>query len=467
MKRTFYKLIAIVLLFAIYSCKKEENLEVDLNKFNVDNYVKGPIDNWLLTNLEQPYNIQTSYRFERNLTDVDRDLSPVDLEKVEPMMNAVLQTFLLPYEKVAGKTFIKTYTPKQFVLYGSPSYNSNGSITLGSADAGRTVILYEVNGLDFNNSTDVKRKIRTIHHEFTHILNQNIVIPAAFEQISKAEYTANWTGSVNSAAVAKDLGFISRYSRSSYREDFAEMSAHLLVEGQVFFENYLASSNEEAAAKLREKEKMVYSYFKDHYNIDFKALQNEVQNVLKTVYGATDPIDLGETFPFLLKNAKVNTLVYNPASAHYTTYGSSTEFTAVYDRYKAAIAANGRKLSNFQFLFSTAAKMVFRVVHSNAVTGQISTADYNFNYTINTNNGEVLFTKAIPEGTGVPYTNGQDPTVLPAFESIILPYLTTKIFVASWLPTKITPTDPLYGTFAGFSVKGAPTNYFYGPIFKK
>ena len=467
MKKTFYKLTAIVLLFAVYACNKEENLEIDLNKLNVDTYVKGPIDNWLITNLEQPFNIQTAYRFERNLTDVDRDLSPVDLDKVEPMMNAVLQTFLKPYEKIAGKTFIKTFTPKQFVLYGSPSYNTNGSITLGSADAGRTVILYEVNGLDFSNATDVKRKIRTIHHEFTHILNQNIVIPPAFEQISKAEYTANWIGSGNTAAVAKELGFISRYSRSSYGEDFAEMAAHLLVEGQVYFENYLASTNEEAAAKLREKEKLVYGYFKDFYNIDFKALQNEVQNVLKTTYGATDPLDLGQTFPFLLKGAKINNLVYNPASAHYTTYGSSAAFTAVYDKYKAALLANGRKLSNFQFVFSTASVMVFRVVHANAVTNQIATADYNFNYTINTNTGEVLFTKAIPEGVGVPYTNGQDPTVLPAFETIMLPYLTTKIFIASWLPAAILPTNPLYGTFAGFSVKGAPTNYFYGPIFKK
>ncbi|SFG63498.1 substrate import-associated zinc metallohydrolase lipoprotein [Pedobacter insulae] len=461
MKKTLYKLIMIALVFVAYSCTKEENLDVDLTKYNTDTYVKGPIDTWLLNNLESPYNIQTVYRFERNLTDVNRDLSPVALNKVEPMMNAVLQSFLKPYEKIGGKTFIKTYTPKQFVLYGSPSYNTNGSITLGSADAGRTVILYELNSLNFSSASDVKRKIRTIHHEFTHILNQNIIIPPAFEQISKAEYSADWTGSANTAAVAKELGFISQYSRSSFGEDFAEMVAFLLVEGQVYFENFLSTTNVTAAAKLREKEKLVYGYYKDYYNIDFKALQNEVQAVLKTVYGATDPVDVSSTFPIYLKSNKVNTLVYDPGATHYATYGASAAFTTLFNNYKAMIVAP-RVLQNFQFIFTSGTTMTFRIEY---VSGTSTlNADYNFTYNVNTTTGEITFQKVMPEGTGTTYNNGQNSATLPAFETYMLPYLTNRTFIASWLPSGIGPTSPLYRTFAGFSVSGASTNYFYGPI---
>lgn len=451
----------MLVIFAIASCKKSETVEVDLTKFNTDTYVPGPIDTWLTTNLETPYNISTVYRFERNLADVNRDLSPVELSKVQPMMNAVLTSFIQPFEKIASKTFIKTYTPKQFVLYGSPSYNTNGSITLGSADAGRTVILYELNSLNFASANDVKRKIRTIHHEFTHIVNQNIIIPPAFEQVSKADYTADWTGTANTEAVAKELGFISRYARSSFGEDFAEMVAFLLVEGQVYFENYLATTNVAAAAKLREKEKLVYGYYKDYYGIDFKALQNEVQRVLKTNYGATDPADVTQTFPIMLKNNKIATLGYDPAAAHYTTYGFSAAFNTLFNNYKAMVVAP-RVLQNFQFIFTSASTMTFRIVYTSGTS--TLNADYDFSYTVNSTTGEVVFSKVIPEGVGTTYNNGQNPATLPAFETYMLPYLTNRTFIASWLPTGIIPTNPLYKTFAGFSVSGTPTNYFYGPL---
>ncbi|MFN0293706.1 substrate import-associated zinc metallohydrolase lipoprotein [Pedobacter helvus] len=461
MKKIAYKFTFLLAFLTIAACKKKDNLNVDLTKFNTDTYVPNTIDTWLTTNLETPYNISTVYRFERNLADVNRDLSPVSLDKVEPMMRAVLTTFLEPYSTIAGRDFIKKYTPKQFVLYGSPSYNTNGSITLGTADAGRTVVLYELNSLNFTSANDVKRKVRTIHHEFTHIVNQNIVIPPAFEQVSKADYTADWTGAANTAAVAKELGFISQYSRSSFGEDFAEMVAHLLVEGQVYFENYLATTNVEAAAKLREKEKLVYGYYKDYYGIDFKALQNEVQRVLKANYGATDPSDVTQSFPIMLKNNKIATLVYNPTAAHYTTYGASAAFNTLFNNYKALIVAP-RVLQNFQFIFTSASTMTFRIEYVNGTS--VFNADYNFNYTVNATTGEVVFSKAIPEGTGTTYSNGQSTATLPAFETYMLPYLTNRTFIASWLPTGITPTNPLYKTFAGFSVSGASTNYFYGPI---
>lgn len=466
MKRFFNYMICVFALGSLLSCSKDnDNLTVDLTKYNPDITAQNDVDKWLTSNLVNPYNIETVYRFERNFTDVNRDISPVALGQVEPMMNAVLTTYLQPYEKIGGKTFIKKYTPKQFVLYGSPSYNTNGSITLGTADNGRRIVLYELNSLDFNNPAAVKRPVRTIHHEFTHILNQNIVIPPAFEQISKADYTADWTGAANTPALAKSLGFVSQYSRSSFGEDFAEMNAHLLVEGQVWFDNYCATTSPSAAAKLREKEKLVVSYFKDYYNIDYRALQAEVQRVLKEGYGATDPVDQTKTFKAYLIGNKVASFTFNPTASHYATYGKSSSFQTVYDNYKNAMAAEEWAVQSVQFIFASATKMTFRSTFKYGTSTY--NADYDFNMSVDYATGKTQFTKALPEGSGTNYTYGADSSVKPAFERFILPYLTNRVFVASFFPTAMTASDPDFGKFGGFYVDGTASNYFYGPIVLK
>lgn len=116
------------------SCSKDETLNVDLARYNIDSPVKSELDNWIKQVLTDPYNIELVYRYDRNETDPARNISPIELDRVKPTAEAILATYLKVYEKVAGSTFIKTYTPKQFVLYGSPSYNTNGSITLGTAE---------------------------------------------------------------------------------------------------------------------------------------------------------------------------------------------------------------------------------------------------------------------------------------------------------------------------------------------
>lgn len=473
MKKIIYSIFAVMMSLSVISCSKsDDNLDVDLSKFNTDITKENDIDKWLTTTFVNPYNIEVVYRYERNFTDVARDISPVYYEKVEPMMTAVLKTFLKTYEEVAGKAFIKKYTPKQFVLYGSPSYNDNGSITLGTADNGRRIVLYELNSLDFTKPAQVKRPIHTIHHEFTHILNQNIEIPPAFEQISKSDYTADWTGSANTAAVAKSLGFITQYSRSSFGEDFAEMTSFLLVDGQIAFENYCSTTNAKAAADLRAKEKLVIAYFKDYYNIDFKILQAAVQKSLKDNYNAEEPADISQSLSNWLINNKVSTISYIPTSAIYTTYGFSATFNTMWTNYKNAVAtqtpaANQRFPQSLLFTFTSSSKMTLRVNYLNNAQTSTLSADYEFDFVIDPSTREIKFSKTMPEGTTTAHGNGGAANIKPYFEQYLLPYFTNRIFVADWLPSTIVPTNPLYRTYGGFYEKGVTTNYFYGPIVLK
>ncbi len=455
----------MILFLVVSSCSENENLDVDLTTYNSDTYVPTAVDEWITENLTDPYNIQVVYRFERSLTDVSRDISPAKLEQVQPTMQMVLDGFLKVYEKVAGPTFIKTLTPKQFVLYGSVSYNTNGSVTLGTADGGRRVVLYDLNNLNVANANDVRGRLRTIHHEFTHIVNQNIVIPPNFELVSAADYFADWTNSANSETVSKNLGFVSRYARSSFEEDFAEMTAHLLVEGQIWFDNYVMTASATAQTKLREKETIVRDYFRTYYDVDFSELQAEVQRVLRTNYGATDPVDLTQTLGAWLAANRVNTITYTPGASHYATYGTSTAFNSLYTNFRNEFRASYAtwEINYFQFIFTSASTMTFRVGF-NTGTATIYAADYYFSFTVNPSTGAVQFTKTT--SGGLQYNDfGQYP--LNAFEKYMLPYLTNRGFVAAWLPVGINASNSLYRTFGGFYVQGATTNYFYGPIVLK
>ncbi len=472
MKKILLYISAILLVFS--SCTKDENLEVDMSKYNTDQNVQNDLDRWLLNNVTNPYNIDVTYRFNRNLTDVSKDISPADINKVQPVMEAVLNLYLKPYEKVAGKAFIKKFCPKQYVLYGSVAYNSNGSVTLATAEGGRTVVLYDVNNFnisDVEGEAGVRRKVRTIHHEFTHILNQNVIIPPEFAAVTQADYYSDWTNNTdNTAEIAKSFGFISRYSRSVYTEDFAEMVAHLLVPGQIWFDNYVISAPLSAQKKLRRKEELVVQYFQDAFGINFRTLQAEIQNQLKNIYGAQDPADLTQTFQAWLMKDMVSTLTVLPTAAHYTTYGSSATFNTMWTNFKNAVntqnpSSNRRNPQSMVLTFTSDSTMTLRI--NSTQFADVVAADYNFKMKIDPVTAEVIFTKVLPEGTTAAHTAGKGIQFQPYFEQYLLPYFTNRVFIADWLPIGITSTNPLYRTYAGFYEKGTATNYFYGPIVLK
>lgn len=469
-----FKLIytLILIIFITGSCvKDDENLDVDLSTYNADSYVDTELDDWIYENLTDPYNIEVVYRFDRNLADPTKDIAPVEYGQVEPVMQLMIDGFLNTYSSIAGSTFIKKLTPKQFALYGSGSYNSDGSVTLGTAEGGRSVVLYDLNAFDITNQLHVKDKMHTIHHEFAHILNQNIVIPETFEPISEGDYTADWTGDGNTAAVAKELGFISQYARSSYGEDFAEMVSLLLVEGQVWFYNYVYTiSDVKMQQRLLDKEAAVKDYFQTYYDINFTELQAEIQNVLKSKYNVVDPADVTQTLKIWLLQNKVSTIQYNPSNSIYAQYGDPATIKTAYNNAQAAMKTQNPTWTTgvFQYLefrFTDAKNFVFRIAFKTASTSStVYYADYYFGMSINNSTGDVQFTKTTLNGS---HYSSNGSYLTNAFEMYLLPYLTNRVFVADFLPTTITSSNPLYRSYGGFYAKTTTSNYIYGPIVKK
>ena len=154
-----------------------------------------PLDSFVEVNYREPYNIRFIYKMEDIGTNMNYNLVPVDYQKAVKF--AVLGKYLWydVYKKEVGDEFLKKYTPHIIQLIGSPAYNANsGTEVLGTAEGGLKITLYKGNELDETSIDSLNEYFfRTMHHEFSHILHQNVIIPTSFRAISNGQYNAmNW-----------------------------------------------------------------------------------------------------------------------------------------------------------------------------------------------------------------------------------------------------------------------------------
>jgi substrate import-associated zinc metallohydrolase lipoprotein len=295
--KAFLFLLSVALLGA---CTKEDDLSgvKDIPGLGGDTWAAGSLDAWLYDTITVPYNINVKYKWDQFEFDVTKTLVPPREEVVKPAIRAIQKVWIDNYINAAGEIFFKKYSPKFFVLSGSASWNDNGTITLGTAEGGRKVVMYLLNdfrtksmpGYTLGDTANVKQIFHVIEHEFGHILHQTIMYPVEFKKICAGFYTGNWNNIQDTAAL--HAGFVTPYAMSSDNEDFVEMIAVMLIEGKGGFDKIVNSvpagssvdgvSRETAQARLRQKEAMVVAYFKSAYNIDFYGLQ---KNTRKSIDG--------------------------------------------------------------------------------------------------------------------------------------------------------------------------------------
>ena len=285
------------------SCKKEGALgNVDnIPGLGGDTWASGPIDKWIYDTLTSPYNIGVKYKwdqFELN-NFFDKTLVPPKEEQVIPVMSSIKKVWIDTYISEAGNLFFKTISPKFMVLVGSPIY-VRGAIVEGFAEGGRKIVLTNINNFRVKGmpgyttaDTDVViRMFHVIHHEYSHILDQNIKVPIEFSGSSANSYTSDWLNISDNQALSE--GFITPYAQSSKDEDWAEMVSLMLVQGRPWFDNLVNSINytgttangltaEQAKARLRQKETTVVSYFKQAWNIDFYNLQAKTKTAINAL----------------------------------------------------------------------------------------------------------------------------------------------------------------------------------------
>jgi substrate import-associated zinc metallohydrolase lipoprotein len=295
------------------SCGSED-VKITESQIDTSTPILNNLDLWLRENFVTPYNIEVKYKWNINDTDVDRFLHPPFENNVMPVANLLTKVWIEPYNTLGGADFIKKIAPREFVVSGGFNYNPGGqSITLGIAEAGARITLFNIDLLQFDSikyeedilgqsdDFDVQFSLigplSTIHHEYAHILNQNEPYDPAFDLVNPSDYTSSWADRSNEQA--RSLGYISAYGSSQPGEDFVEMIAYMLnrsrsqwddlVNNIGFFDQnqfdangqigYLLDANgnviinTQAINFIRQKEQLIVDYYQEKFNINFYELQ--------------------------------------------------------------------------------------------------------------------------------------------------------------------------------------------------
>ena len=253
-------------------------------------------DKWLEANYSIPYNIDFKYRYKETESDFDYYTVPARYEDAVKMAHLVKYLCIETYNEVAGTDFTRRYFPKMFFLIGEWEYRNNGTFILGTAEGGRKILLAGLNDLSENIAKGPEYMnyfyFKTIHHEFTHIMNQTKDIPADFQLVTGDKYVGDmWSEEPFNKEYLQN-GFISAYSQHSYQEDFAEMLAEYITNDENTWNGWLEKAGD-SAHLISTKLDIVRRYMKDNFNIDIDVLRATVQRrQADIVAGKVDLTDL-------------------------------------------------------------------------------------------------------------------------------------------------------------------------------
>lgn len=261
-------ILPFLLIMCLFSaCLKEDELNVEQKE---EPELTSELDIYIDEHFVQEYNVAVRYKYVDNYIDPGQNVVPPKLEIVRPMLDFVEEFWINTYLAVdGGDAFFRRFVPSELVFLGSPIYNNDGTVTLGTADAGARITYTDVNSFDLGDPDWIQLQLQVTYHEFAHIVHQNFSLPTSFENISPEGYTSSGSWFTLNDEQALERGFVSPYATSSVNEDFAEMVAFYVFDAD-FFETYIefedcTDINCEARNEGREKIQEKLTSIKDHY----------------------------------------------------------------------------------------------------------------------------------------------------------------------------------------------------------
>ena len=278
MKKNIYAiLLAFVASFALMSCSDDDPSSESI--FPTTSPKRDAFDKWLLENYTFPYNVEMKYKMEDIESDMKYHLVPADSAKTAKLSIIMKYLWFDAYNEVVGPDFIKENMPRTIHFIGSPAYNSEGTMVLGTAEGGLKITLYMVNSLDDETLKDYdtmnKYYFHTLHHEFTHILNQKIPYDQSYKLITESGYVSgDWY--LIPDKTAHQAGFVTPYAMVEPLEDFAEMLSGYVTMSQSEWNAILADAGTTGAASISAKLDIVRHYMQDSWNVDIDQLRASV-----------------------------------------------------------------------------------------------------------------------------------------------------------------------------------------------
>ncbi len=403
---TVKQFLFFALIMQAFSCRKAEDLNyVQPPGLGGDTWPKTAIDNWIYDSLTLPYNIAVKYKWDPwELQQLDRDVTPPDESKIISALSVLKQVWINPYIAETGsETFIKQFSPKQLILLGSVQYEANQTALLGTAEGGKSITFFDINQNYFPNKvSSVLEMIHAAHHEFAHILHQNIPYPPEFKTVYQRfglnGYSATWFNIRSQEALSN--GYITPYASSGDQDDFAEMVSNMLVLGKSKFDELVSFQNSDAQQALRTKEEIIVQYLLKNYKIDFYSLQNRVQAAVKANtpdYTVSEMFGFGKAFTAVTVNPGNPSLIPLPA-AFLSVYNlvrdsiNASSYDIIMDSFELrAQAADSSTLS----IFAHRDQMLFAIDYIFSTT-QPGSDIYDYTFVRANGSGELLETQAAP-----------------------------------------------------------------------
>lgn len=269
-------IFAALCLSFLTACDKEDLGGSNIHVPEFDYNALSETDKYIYDHYTVPYNVEVVYRWNQgdvSSDDMRKNLVPPRESQVEPFLEMIEKVWMDTYTAEVGQQTLRSYIPKQLLLVGSASYNDDGSTTEGTAEGGRQIVLYSVNDFNFE-LEQIQSYAHVMHHEFAHILHQNVEYDAEFEKITPS-YSSSWMQMNDETARSK--GFITAYASSSADEDFAEMVSIMLTNSPEDWDNMIENAGNAAAVEaLRKKEAIVVAYMKNNLGVNMKDFQKEV-----------------------------------------------------------------------------------------------------------------------------------------------------------------------------------------------
>ncbi len=285
------RIAAFGLTIGLFSCYPDENINVPVQQTEVN--LESEIDQFIDENFTQKYGMAIRYRFVDRFIAPTQRVTPPRLESVRPMLDFIEDFWIEPYMDIEGGIkFFKEHVPAEIVLLGGLIFNGDGTVTLGTADAGAQITFTNVNSVDPSDEDWRTLQLQTVYHEFAHIIHQRYKLPGSFETISPIGYTSSGSWFTLNDEEALERGFTSPYGTSSPNEDFAELVSFFLFDPD-FESNFMEDETDcdtqecenrnEGRERIRQKLTAISQHYKKVVDIDLSEVREAIQTRLKAV----------------------------------------------------------------------------------------------------------------------------------------------------------------------------------------
>lgn len=279
-----YFLFVCFLFVGLLSACQDDAPDTSKSIFETTTEAKNEFDKWLQENYVDIYNVDYKYRMDDIELDYSKNLAPSEIEQSMRLAKIIKHVWLEAYVETAGDDFMRNHAPAILQVIGSASWNNDGTITLGTAEGGLKITLYMTNWL---NPKDVNMMneyfFKTMHHEFTHILQQDVNYPQEYNMISAEDYRpSGWVNRRNLSDYAP-LGFITPYAGSMAVEDITELTCTYVTFTDQQWNAVFNAAGDAGRDKLNQKVGIMKRYMQEVWNIDMDKLKQVVRRRMSEV----------------------------------------------------------------------------------------------------------------------------------------------------------------------------------------